>query len=86
MHFDEQTVELVRDMLIVTLKISLPILLAGLIIGVIISLFQAITSIQDQTLAFVPKIVAMIVVAALLLPWIVARLIEYSRALFTMSP
>ncbi|MBU6413536.1 MAG: flagellar type III secretion system protein FliQ [Planctomycetes bacterium] len=86
MHFDEQTVELVRDMLIVTLKISLPILMAGLIIGIIISLFQAITSIQDQTLAFVPKIVAMIVVAALLLPWIVARLIEYSRALFTMSP
>jgi flagellar biosynthetic protein FliQ len=86
MHFDEQTVELVRDMLIVTLKISLPILLAGLVIGVIISLFQAITSIQDQTLAFVPKIVAMIVVAALLLPWIVARLIEYSRVLFTMAP
>lgn len=86
MHFDEQTVELVRDMLIVTLKISLPILMAGLVIGVIISLFQAITSIQDQTLAFVPKIVAMIVVAALLLPWIVARLIEYSRVLFTMAP
>jgi flagellar biosynthetic protein FliQ len=86
MHFDEQTVELVRDMLIVTLKISLPILLAGLVIGVIFSLFQAITSIQDQTLAFVPKIVAMIVVAALLLPWIVARLIEYSRVLFTMAP
>jgi flagellar biosynthetic protein FliQ len=86
MHFDEQAVDLVRDMLIVTLKISLPILLAGLVIGVIISLFQAITSIQDQTLAFVPKIVAMILVAAVLLPWIVARLIEYSRALFTMSP
>lgn len=86
MHFDEQAVDLVRDMLIVTLKISLPILLAGLVIGVIISLFQAITSIQDQTLAFVPKIVAMIVVAAILLPWIVARLIEYSRILFTMAP
>jgi flagellar biosynthetic protein FliQ len=86
MHFDEQAVDLVRDMLIVTLKISLPILLAGLVIGVIISLFQAITSIQDQTLAFVPKIVAMILVAAILLPWIVARLIEYSRALFTMTP
>lgn len=86
MHFDEQAVDLVRDMLIVTLKISLPILLAGLVIGVIISLFQAITSIQDQTLAFVPKIVAMILVAAILLPWIVARLIEYSRSLFTMTP
>jgi flagellar biosynthetic protein FliQ len=83
MNYDENTVELVRQTLLITLKISAPILLAGIVVGLIISIFQAVTSIQEQTLTFVPKIAAMLVVAVLLIPWIVTRLLEFSVAMFT---
>jgi flagellar biosynthetic protein FliQ len=53
------------------------------VVGLAISLFQSITSIQEQTLTFVPKIVAMLVVAVVLLPWIVQRLIEFTTEMFT---
>jgi flagellar biosynthesis protein FliQ len=86
MHYDESSLELVRTALIITLKICAPILIAGILVGLVISLFQSITSIQDQTLAFVPKVVVMIVAAIVLIPWIAARLIEYSAELFRMTP
>jgi flagellar biosynthetic protein FliQ len=84
MHYDETTLELVRDALLITLKISGPILLAGLVVGLVISLLQSVTSVQDQTLSFVPKIVVMIVAAALLIPWVAGRLVEYAAALFRL--
>ncbi|MCC6676948.1 MAG: flagellar biosynthetic protein FliQ [Phycisphaerales bacterium] len=84
MTYDESTVELVRQTLIITLKIAAPILGAGVLIGLIVSLLQSVTSIQDQTLSFVPKIVVMIVVASLLLPWITQRLVEYTADLLTL--
>jgi len=81
--YDDSTIELVRQSLIITLKIAAPILAAGVLIGLLVSLLQSVTSIQDQTLSFVPKIVVMIVVAALLLPWITQRLLEYTAQLLT---
>ena len=81
MQYDETAVELAREMLIISLKIAAPILVAGVVVGLIVSIFQSVTSIQDQTVTFVPKIVVMIVVAAILLPWIAARLVEYSAQL-----
>lgn len=83
MYYDDNILDLVREMLIITLKISAPILLAGIVVGLVISLFQSITSIQEQTLTFVPKIVAMLVVAVVLLPWIVQRLIEFTVEMFS---
>jgi flagellar biosynthesis protein FliQ len=82
MQYDETAVYLARDTLIVTLKIAAPILAAGVLVGLIVSLIQSVTSIQDQTLTFVPKIVVMIGVAAILLPWITLRLVEYAAQLF----
>jgi flagellar biosynthesis protein FliQ len=82
MPYDETAVYLARETLIVTLKIAAPILAAGVLVGLIVSLFQSVTSIQDQTLTFVPKIVVMIGVAAVLLPWITLRLVEYAAQLF----
>jgi flagellar biosynthetic protein FliQ len=70
-----------REMLMVTLKIAAPILAAGVLVGLIVSIFQSVTSIQDQTVTFVPKIVVMLVVALLLLPWIAAKLVEYAADL-----
>ena len=81
---DLQTIDLLRQTLILTLKIAAPIRLAGIIIGLLISLIQSITSIQDQTLTFVPKIFGMVLVAILLIPWIVRWLVEFTRAMFAL--
>ena len=64
------------------LLVSAPMLLIGLIVGILVSLLQAVTQIQEQTLTFVPKIAAMVVAAILLMPWIGNRLLEYSAAMF----
>lgn len=84
MPYDESTVELVRNTLLVTLKISLPILAAGVMIGLVISILQSVTQIQDQAIAFVPKIVAMMLAAAFLIPWIVQRVIAFSQEMFLL--
>lgn len=84
MNYDEATIELVRQALFITLKIAAPILIAGILVGLVVSLLQSITSIQDQTLSFVPKIVVMVIAAAVLLPWITRRLVEYSAELFSL--
>lgn len=73
---------LVRETLLVTLLIASPMLLIGLVVGVVISVLQAITQIQEQTLTLIPKIAAMMIAAALLLPWIGIRLMDYSAHVF----
>lgn len=77
--------DLVRAALTEGLLIALPILGAGLVIGLMISVFQAVTQIQEQTLTFVPKIVVMIVVAIILLGWIATRLGQFAQWMFTFS-
>lgn len=84
MPYDETPVFLVRDTLMMVLRIAAPILLAGMAIGLVISLIQSVTSIQDQTLTFVPKIAVMVVVAALLLPWIVSLIIDFAADMFKL--
>lgn len=81
MNYDESAVLMARDMLIITLKIAAPILAAGVVIGLFVSIVQAVTSIQDQTITFVPKIVVMMIVAAVLLPWITTKLVDYASQL-----
>lgn len=82
---DENAIEMATQMLLVMLKIAAPILLVGMLVGLAISIFQSVTSIQDQTLTFVPKIGVMVIVAALLIPWIAQRLVEYAIEAFTLS-
>ena len=84
MPYDESAVFLVRETLLAALKIAAPVLLAGVVVGLLVSLFQSVTSIQDQTLTFVPKITVMILVAAMLLPWIALKLAESASELFTL--
>jgi flagellar biosynthetic protein FliQ len=78
----DQAMDLVRSTLLLALVVAAPMLIIGLIVGITISLLQAVTQIQEQTLSFVPKIVAMIGSAIVLMPWISHRLIEYSQAIF----
>lgn len=82
--YDESAVYIVRETLMIALMISAPILLAGVIIGLLISLVQSVTSIQDQTLTFVPKITVMVLVAAVLLPWITLKLVEFAASMFRL--
>ncbi len=82
MPYDESLVALVRETVMIALKIALPILGAGVVIGLVVSIIQSVTSIQDQTLTFVPKIVVMMVVLILLTPWIFMRLTDFAARLF----
>ena len=79
---DYDAVDLVRESLWQALLIAGPILGAGLLIGLAISLLQAVTQIQEQTLTFVPKIMVMIVVAVFLLGWIVTEMLDFATRMF----
>jgi flagellar biosynthetic protein FliQ len=68
------------------MKVALPILLAGLAVGLIISVFQAITQIQEQTLTFIPKIVATVAVLVVGGPWMMDQLIAYTAELWLSIP
>ncbi|PAF42578.1 flagellar biosynthesis protein FliQ [Helicobacter sp. 11S03491-1] len=70
----------------ITLIISLPILLAGLIVGLLVSIFQATTQINEMTLSFVPKILAVIAVIILTMPWMLNMLLDYTRTLINLIP
>ena len=85
MHYDEQTVELVRQALIMTIKIAAPVLAAGIVVGLVISILQSVTSIQDQTINLVPKIVVMVAATIVLIPWIVQRLVEYTHQMLQLA-
>jgi len=78
--------DLGREALWLTLVVSAPIMLIGLLVGLIIAVFQAVTQLQEQTLHFVPKIVAMAAAAVLFVPWIAARLIEFTRSMLGEPP
>ncbi|RDU60136.1 flagellar biosynthesis protein FliQ [Helicobacter marmotae] len=67
-----------------TLILSLPMLLAGLIVGLLISIFQATTQINEMTLTFVPKILAVVAVIIFTMPWMINMITDYTRMLFTM--
>jgi len=68
------------------MKIALPILLVGLGVGLIISVFQAITQIQEQTLSFIPKVVATVAVLVVGGPWMLDQLIQYTSDLWLSIP
>lgn len=79
-------VTLLRNGVFEILKLALPVLGAALIVGLIVAIFQATTSIQEQTLTFVPKLVAILVVLALLGSWMFSDMREYTIQLFSMIP
>jgi len=82
----DQATELIRQALTLMLIVAAPLLLIGLFVGLVISLLQALTQIQEQTLTFVPKIAAMIIAAIVLMPWIGQHLLEYTTSMFTFTP
>lgn len=78
--------KIAKDAIEITLLLSLPILGIGLIVGLLISLFQAVTQIQEMTLTFVPKIVAVLLSLLLLLPWMMGKMVVYTEQLLAQLP
>ena len=78
----QEPIDLARLALMQALTIAMPILGAGLLVGLTVSLVQAVTQIQEQTLTFVPKIVVMLVVAMVLLGWIAIKMTEFATEMF----
>ena len=85
MEFHE-ALELARNAFSMALMTSAPILLVGLVVGLMIALFQAVTQLQEQTLTFVPKIAAMVVAASIFIPWIGERMISFARQSLSTVP
>ena len=79
-------VELARNALLVSLKLCGPLLAVALLVGLTVSIFQAVTSIQEQTLSFVPKLAAVGAVFLILLPWMIQTLVQYTTQLFQALP
>jgi flagellar biosynthetic protein FliQ len=82
----DTVVHLSTKAMLVTLEVSAPFLLAGLAVGLIVSIFQAATNIQEQTLSFIPKIIVTGVVVAVGGPWMLDTMVSYTRALLSSIP
>ena len=82
----EFAVEMVKAMIFQALALAAPILLTGLLIGLAVSLFQAVTSIHEQTLTFVPKVLGIVAVLVIALPWMVRSAIEFTTMMIEKIP
>ena len=82
----QDIVDLGREAMMITLMIAAPPLLAGLALGLTISIFQAVTQIQEFTLTFIPKIIAVFVATMIFLPWMLQVFLGYTTNLFLMIP
>jgi flagellar biosynthesis protein FliQ len=82
----EFSVELLKTLMFQALSAAAPFLLSAMIVGLAVSLFQAVTSINEQTLTFVPKALAVTTVLAILLPWMLRRTMEFTIAIFEKIP
>lgn len=82
----DSVIQIGQQALWVTLLISAPMLIAGLVVGLLISMLQAVTQIQEVTLTFAPKIIAVFVVFALFLPWMSQYMVQYFRELVLTIP
>ena len=81
----DDAIDLIREAPMLALTLGGSIIAVGLIVGLIVAVFQAATQIQDQTFALVPKLLAMFAAALLLLPWLATRLVEFAQRMFSGS-
>ncbi len=83
---EHDVVDILREAFLLMLILSAPVLAVGLVVGLVVSILQAVTQIQEQTLVFVPKILAMVAATVLLLSWMSVKLMEFSTEMFSWSP
>ena len=75
-----------RDAIWTTVALAAPLLLASLVVGLVVSIFQAVTQINEATLTFIPKMIAIAVVLVVLAPWMTQMITSYTTELFTSLP
>lgn len=85
MEFNE-ALELGKNAFWMAMSTAAPILIIGLVVGLLVAFFQAVTQLQEQTLTFVPKIMAMVVAASIFIPWISDRMVAFTRKMFQELP
>jgi len=83
---EREVLDITRHFLMVTLQLTLPVLLFGLVAGVLVSIFQAVTQIQEFTLTFVPKLLAVVLALVIFGPWMLSTLVNFAVNTFTHMP
>ena len=79
-------IDIGRQALLAVIIISGPLLLAGLVVGLVVGIFQAVTQIHEMTLTFIPKIIAIVGMLFFLLPWMIIKFVNFSVAVFNAIP
>ena len=82
----ELIIQLAQEALMMVMLVSAPMLGLGLIVGLMVSIFQATTSIQEQTLAFIPKIIAVFIAILIFGPWMLRLMVEFVTGIFANLP
>jgi flagellar biosynthesis protein FliQ len=77
-------IQIAREAMLITLLLSAPMLGFGLIVGLFVSILQALTQVNEMTLSFIPKIIAVVVAFAIFLPWLMRIIMEFTIRLLTM--
>ncbi len=82
----QDAIDLARSALWMTVVLGSPALITALAVGLVVGLLQAVTQVQEQTVSFVPKLVAVVLVLSFALPWLVNQMVQYSQDLITNIP
>ncbi len=82
----DMAIQIGRDALYMVMLISAPMLGLGLLVGVMVSIFQATTQIQEQTLVFIPKIIAIFIAIVVFGPWMLSLMVDYTRESISSMP
>jgi flagellar biosynthetic protein FliQ len=82
----DTVVHLATQAMTLAVEVGGPMLLVGLVIGLVVSIFQAVTSIQEQSLSFIPKIIGLGAIIVILGPWMLGQLVNYAQNLYTSIP
>lgn len=83
---DQMVVSIARDAVLTILLVAGPVLGIGMLVGLLVSIFQATTQIQEQTLTFIPKIIAVLVSIVIFGPWMIRRLVDFAERLLSELP
>jgi flagellar biosynthetic protein FliQ len=82
----QSVLTIAQQALFVALLVSAPLLLTALVVGLVVSIFQAATQINEMTLSFIPKLLAIFAVLLVAGPWMITQLVDYAQRLFTSIP
>lgn len=82
----EMVITIGREAIITMLLVAAPMLLSGLVIGLIISIFQAVTQVHEMTLTFIPKIVIVALSLLIFMPWMINQILDFTRRVYGIIP